>query len=180
MTLQGIWGHGCSDADPPHPTRNYNYSILYARLQAEAAFLGTYFLAPFILLVFVPLWIMEDSGLMSYKTFSDQRRTPDIEGVHTTYSHLLEAYSGVSTFLILATYIGGAISVLLTDPMALLPNLMSIISIIVLPLTITGIFALAVVVYEKTIEKTRERIQKAMLDQGFVKIKIPEMEELKI
>jgi len=148
--------------------------------QAEAVFLGTYFIAPFVLFVFVPLWIMEDSGLMAYKSFSDQRRTPDIEGVHTTYSHLLEAYSGVSTILVLATYIIGAVSVLLTDPAFLAPNIMSVISIIVLPLTITGLFALAVIVYEKNIEKTKERIQKAMLAEGFVMIRIPEMEELKV
>jgi len=148
--------------------------------QAEAVFLGTYFIAPFILLIFVPLWIMEDSGLMAYKSFSDQRRTPDIEGVHTTYSHILEAYSGVSTFIVLFTYIWGAISVLLTDPGALAPNFMSIVSIIVLPLTITGLFTLAVVVYEKNIDKVKERIQKAMLDEGFVMIEIPEMEKLKI
>ena len=148
--------------------------------KAEAAFLGTYFLAPFILLIFVPLWIMEDSGLISYKSFSDQRRAPDIEGMHTTYSHLLEAYSGVSTLLILFTYVYEASSVVFTKPEDFFPNLMSFISIMVLPITITGIFAFGVFLYEKYIDKTRERIQKAMLDEGFIRINIPEMEELKV
>ena len=56
-----------------------------------------FFLTSFCSILFLPIWLLEDRGLILYRTFPEQRRTPIIEGVHNSYFKVLETYTGIAT-----------------------------------------------------------------------------------
>ena len=140
---------------------------------AEAIFFGTFFLASLSMLVFLPSWFLEDSGLVSYRHFPDQRRTPIIEGVHQWYINVLSAYTGISTILTLFQVITEAIPDAGFGPALLTP-----IIVLISPLILTGLLALPIYLYEKRMEKTQRRIHKKLAKYNLRHITIPVFEDL--
>ena len=145
---------------------------LYA---AEAIFFGTFFLASLSMLVFLPSWFLEDSGLVSYRHFPDQRRTPIIEGVHQWYVNALSIYTGLSTILTLFTVITKAFPDAGFGPALLTP-----IIVIISPLILTGLLALPIYLYEKKMEKTQSRIHKKLAKYNLRHFTIPTFEDLDV
>jgi len=143
---------------------------LYA---AEAIFFGTFFLASLSMLVFLPSWFLEDSGLVSYRHFPNQRRTPIIEGVHQWYVNVLGAYTGLSTILTLFQVITRAFPDAGFGPALLTP-----IIVIISPLILTGLLALPIYLYEKRMEKTQSRIHKKLDKYNLRHFTLPTFEEL--
>lgn len=143
---------------------------LYA---AEAIFFGTFFLASLSMLLFLPSWYMEDSGLVAYRHFPDQRRTPIIEGVHKWYISVLEVYTGISTILTLFQVITQAFPDAGFGPAILTP-----IIVIISPLILTGLLALPVYLYEKNMEKMQNRIFKKLAKYNLRHYTIPTFEDL--
>ncbi len=140
---------------------------------AEAIFFGTFFLASLSMLVFLPAWLIEDSGLVSYKHFPDQRKTPIIEGVHRWYINVLGVYTGFSTILTLFQVITRAFPDAGFGPALLTP-----IIVIISPLVLTGLLALPIYLYEKKMEKTQSRIHKKLAKYNLRHFTIPTFEEL--
>ena len=143
---------------------------LYA---AEAIFFGTFFLASLSMLVFLPSWFLEDSGLVSYRYFPNQRRTPIIEGVHQWYVNILGAYTGLSTIFTLFQVITRAFPDAGFGPALLTP-----IIVIISPLILTGLLALPIYLYEKRMEKTQSRIHKKLAKYNLRHFTLPTFEEL--
>lgn len=143
---------------------------LYA---AEAIFFGTFFLASLSMLVFLPSWFLEDSGLVSYRHFPDQRRTPIIEGVHQWYVNVLGVYTGLSTIMTLFQVITEAFPDAGFGPALLTP-----IIVIISPLILTGLLALPIYLYEKRMEKTQRRIHKKLAKYNLRHFTIPVFEDL--
>ena len=68
--------------------------------EAEALFLATFFIIPFVLLLFLPIWFLEDAGIVIYRNYPGQQRTPVLEGVHAPFLNVLQGYAGISTIIV--------------------------------------------------------------------------------
>ncbi|MEX2726446.1 MAG: hypothetical protein Q6353_004285 [Candidatus Sigynarchaeum springense] len=148
-------------------------TIIYLN-STEGLFLATFFFVPVSFLLFLPLWCIEDSGIISYKTFKGKRRTPDIEGVQAIYENILKGYASVSTLITLAqTVYEGFTKVPLKDPAILTP-----IILLLTPFLTAGLIALPVFFYESRIEKIREKISEKLQQYNLSTIDIPEASDL--
>jgi hypothetical protein len=142
--------------------------------EAEAIFLGTFFIIPFILLLFFPIWTLEDSGVVIYRNYSGFRKPLYIEGSHTPFQSILEGYAGISTLIILITYIFGSIQeVGIDDPAILTP-----IILIVLPFLLTGLFSIPVFIYERIFSKILKRVNKELDNLEIATLNIPPFEDM--
>ena len=141
--------------------------------RAEAIFLGTFIIIPIVLLIFLPLWLLEDSGIVICKFYSDRRRPPLIEGTHAPFVNILQGYAGISTIIILLTYI------VLTIKESFGPSILTPIIMIFLPFIITGLISFAVFAYEKKIPKLIEKIQPSLEKLNISEIEIPTFDEMK-
>jgi len=144
--------------------------------EAEAAFLGTFFLCAFMIILFFPVWLMEDSGVVSYRVFHEERMPVDIQGVHSIYYSILTGYAGLSTIFALATYI---IKTIQATPV-IEPKILTPIILIVLPFVVTGLLAIPIVLYEHFLTKNRDRLYSKLVGFQFPEIMIPKFEEMKI
>ncbi|MFX0074261.1 MAG: hypothetical protein ACFE96_02370 [Candidatus Hermodarchaeota archaeon] len=143
---------------------------LYA---AEAIFFGTFFLASLSMLLFLPSWFLEDSGLVSYRHFPEQRRTPIIEGVHQWYINILGVYTGISTIFTLFQVITKAFPDAGFGPAILTP-----IIVIISPVILTGLLAIPMYLYEKNMEKMQSRIHRRLAKYNLRHFSLPEFENL--
>lgn len=147
-------------------------------IKAENIFFGTFFFTPISLLLFVPIWLLEDCGLVGYRSFKDQRKIPVIQGLFKWYMNVIEVYTGLSTIygyllLILNTFGYFVFSSSFTDPAILTP-----IILLILPLIITGLFAIPLYFYEKNLSKIKNRIQLRLLKNNIPIIDIPEYDQM--
>ncbi|UCC18460.1 MAG: hypothetical protein JSV62_10120 [Promethearchaeota archaeon] len=142
--------------------------------EAEGIFLGTFFIIPFVLLLFFPIWLLEDSGVVIFRNYPEKRRPPIIEGTHAPYINVLQGYAGISTIIILITYVTATLAESGLGPAVLTP-----IILIVLPFFITGLFSFAVYFYEKNIPKLLNKIQPRLDKLNLSDIEIPKFNEMK-
>jgi hypothetical protein len=143
--------------------------------EAEAIFLGTFILCSFMIIIFFPVWLLEDSGLVSYRVFHEERMPADIQGVHSIYYYILLGYAGFSTILTLVSYITQTLEVVgPTDAAMLTP-----IILIILPLLLTGLIAIPIYLYERFFPRTSAKLHKHLEKFNFPDIRIPKFEELK-
>lgn len=140
---------------------------------AEAIFFGTFFLASISMLLFLPSWYMEDSGLVAYRHSPELRKTPIIEGVHKWYINLLEVYTGFSTVVTLYQVIANALPDAGFGPALLTP-----IIVLISPLILTGLLAIPMYLYEKKMEKTQKRIYEKFTEYNFRHFKIQTFDQL--
>ncbi|MFX1420290.1 MAG: hypothetical protein ACFE9N_15375 [Promethearchaeota archaeon] len=142
--------------------------------EAEAIFLGTFIIIPIVLLLFFPIWLLEDSGVIVFRNYPRKRRPPVIEGTHAPYINILQGYAGISTIIILVTYISATLVASGFGAAILTP-----IILIVLPFLITGLFSFAVYFYEKTLPKLIKKIQPRLDKLNLSEIEIPKFDEMK-
>lgn len=155
---------------------NFEIGAPTAMLHAEGIFFGCFFLTFLSLALFMPVWILEDSGLIGYRIFEGNRKAPLVEGVHKFYSNVLEVYSGLSTIIAYYSVITKTFQVLQpTDPGLLTP-----IILMVLPVILTGFYALPLFLYEKKLSKIQSRIHDHLNKIGIPKIVIPSFDEVKV
>ncbi|MHA1130212.1 MAG: hypothetical protein ACTSRC_01755 [Candidatus Helarchaeota archaeon] len=142
--------------------------------QAEAAFLGTFAICSITIILFFPIWLLEDSGMVSYRVFHEERMPVDIQGVHSIYYQVLLGYAGLSTVLALIRYITETLkTVHIGDPAILTPLIL-----IVLPLLTTGLLAIPIYLYERMYEKNLKRVQTILSKYNFPVIQIPHFDEM--
>ncbi|MHA1264000.1 MAG: hypothetical protein ACTSRS_02095 [Candidatus Helarchaeota archaeon] len=151
------------------------FTILY---QAEATFFGTFFLCAIVIIIFFPVWLLEDSGVVSYRVYLDERMPIDIQGVHSLYNNVLLGYAGFSTLLILARFIFSTVSLAIEFPnfrlLVTLPILM-----IILPFLVIGVVAIPVYLYERSLKHNQTRLKTRLARFNFPPIKVPSFEEMK-
>jgi hypothetical protein len=144
-------------------------------LYAEGTFFGCFFLTFLSLALFMPVWILEDCGLVEYRIFEGNRKTPLIQGIHKFYSNVLEVYSGFSTI--------SGYFILITKSFIVLhpgdPALLTPIVLIFLPIILTGFYAIPLFIYEKRLSKIQSKIHNHLHSLGIYKIIIPSFEDLK-
>jgi len=143
-------------------------------LQFEQILIGTLFISLFVPIVFFPIWLLEDSGVVSYRNYSDYRMPVNIEGVHSIYLNILMGYTGLSTIISLITYISNAF---MTVP--LYENSVTIVVVLILmPFLYTGIFMIPIYLYERYFSRAQNRLHSKLARFQFPQIKIPAFEEL--
>ena len=148
-------------------------------IRAENAFFGTFFFTSLSLVLFVPIWILEDCGVVAYRSFKNQRKLPVIQGVYKRYMNVVEIYTGFSTiatylFLIFDTF-GFMINELQPgDPAILTPLIL-----LFLPLIVTGLFGIPLYLYERNLEKIQKRVHSRLAKYNITYINIPSFDELK-
>ena len=146
--------------------------------EAEAVFLGTFFLSFLILIIFLPIWYLEDAGIVGYKYDAEKRMPPKIEGISSLYSSVLEGYAGISTIFILITYIIQCFTFLVENGGTIFQAaLLTPLILIILPFIITGLFAIPLILYEQTLKNSVSRIHKRLKKLAF--IRVPEFDEIK-
>ena len=142
---------------------------------AEALFLGTFFISGIVLIIFIPIWLLEDTGIVGYKHDKQKRHPPKIEGISSLYSSILEGYAGISTVFILISYIIKSLEVIQPGS----PAILTPIILIFLPFIITGLFAIPLMIYEALLPKATKRILKKLIKYNLHYIDIPEFDEVK-
>ena len=146
--------------------------------EAEAVFLGTFFLSFIIIIIFLPIWYLEDAGIVGYKYNAEKRMPPKIVGISSLYSSILEGYAGISTIFILITYIIQCLNFLIQIGGTIFQAaLLTPLILIILPFIITGLFAIPLFLYEQTLGTSVKRIHKRLKKLNFVRV--PEFDEVK-
>ena len=142
--------------------------------EAEALFLATFFIIPFVLLLFLPIWFLEDSGIVICRQYVGQQRTPVIEGTHAPYLNVLQGYAGISTLIILIIYVNATFAESGFGPAILTP-----IILIILPFLITGLLVLALFFYERFNPHLIKRIRPTIEKLNLSEIIIPTFDEMR-
>ncbi|NHI94644.1 MAG: hypothetical protein EAX96_19285 [Candidatus Lokiarchaeota archaeon] len=143
--------------------------------EAEALFLASFFVTPFVMLLFFPIWILEDCGVMAVKVLPEERIAPDIEGVHSIFLNILQGYAGFSTIINLVIYIVQGIIYAPPPEAAFLTPMI----LILLPFILTGLFTGPIILYEKYLPKIRAKLHPKLVEQyNFEMIKMPVFEDL--
>jgi hypothetical protein len=165
---------GARDLTGVSPMDQYRILTLH---ESEAVFLGTFLLATAGLFIFIPLWILEDSGLIMYRIFPDQRRAPDIEGVHSMYANLWKAYISISTLYTLWEYISKSFSVIkgINDGAILTPIILCF-----LPFLTIGLVSIPAYLYEKQLPRFTNRVTTGLRSFKLPDIQIPDIQKIGI
>jgi hypothetical protein len=154
----------------------FNYSVT-PLFNSEALFLATYILVPIVMFIFFPIWILEDSGLIAFRIFRNNRKNPDIEGVNRIFRDFMEYFIGFSTIFVYITIIIKTINNVLSDydtAALLIP-----IILIFLPFLVTGLITIPLIFYEYYLEQNNDRIHGYLEKKNFEYISIPDYKDLK-
>lgn len=145
---------------------------------AEAVFLGTFLFTSLSFFIFLPIWFIEDSGVIAYRYFRDKNKPLEIKGIHSIPRNLLEGFISISTVVALLYYIYNAYNQWLTlppgDPAILTPLIL-----IVLPIFVTGLFAIPLIMYEKLLPDMISKLKEKIIEKGIPLIEIPNFENMK-
>ncbi|NVM55240.1 MAG: hypothetical protein HWN66_16155 [Candidatus Helarchaeota archaeon] len=142
--------------------------------KTEQLLIGALSLPAAILIIFFPIWLLEDSGVISYRVYPEERISIDVEGVHSIYYHILIGYAGVSTVLSWISYIiqiWGKV-----DPWE--PAAILMYFLILFPIVCTGFFAFPMYLYEKFFPRLNKRLHKKLARFKFPEIDFPSFEEI--
>lgn len=63
----------------------------------DYVFMLAIFIMPYLILIFAPIWLLKDSGILCSKSKinREKRETPDIEGVYRYYNTVITSYTGI-------------------------------------------------------------------------------------
>ncbi|MFX1481734.1 MAG: hypothetical protein ACFFCP_00945 [Promethearchaeota archaeon] len=135
-------------------------------------------LSCFIVLLFAPMWLMQDRGLVSERKITS-RTTSDIEGVGNWYLKLLKGFAGISTMVAYLFTIIQTVEwyqfVMESPPeggLAVLIFIIPMIAVIVSPLLALGPISFVYVIYEKALRKNLSTIGSRINREGLSKFEI--------
>lgn len=144
---------------------------------AEGTFFMAFFLTSFCSILFFPIWLLEDCGLILYRTFPEQRRTPIVEGVHNSYFKVLETYTGIATIIAYIRQIYITFLVVSKMPPGD-PAILTPLIVLFLPFIITGLLAIPIYIYEKMLSKSLKRVNSRFSKYNLPQFKLPELSDL--
>ncbi|MFO7796737.1 MAG: hypothetical protein ACQERB_03865 [Promethearchaeati archaeon] len=151
-----------------------------ALFRTEALFLATFFFTPLIILIYFPLWNLEDAGIIAYRKFNKKRKNPDIEGVNRIFRDFIEYFIGFTTIYVYFNRIYKTFVFLLYEnPYG--PDFAALfipILLIFLPFLISGLFSIPMLLYEIKFKKNMNRIHVYFEMKDFSYIEIPNFENL--
>jgi hypothetical protein len=165
----------------------HNYNMMVKNLpnsvglfNSEALFLGTFASIPIIMLVYFPIWFLEDTGVIAYRKFETSRMNPDIEGVNRIFRDFLEYFVGFTTIIV---YLNRVYAVMYQETVGFTeinPSVLIPLILIFLPFLLGGLIAIPMLLYEFTFDKTNTQIHRYLSDNNYGYINIPEFEALEV
>jgi len=143
---------------------------------AEALFLATFFFTPLIVLIFFPLWNLEDAGIIAYRKFNKKRKNPDIEGVNRIFRDFIEYFIGFTTILVYFNLVSNTFIYLLNkgDYAALFIPII----LVFMPFLISGLFSIPMLLHEVYFKKNVNRIHEYLERKEFPYLEIPNFKNL--
>ncbi|MHA1713150.1 MAG: hypothetical protein ACTSW4_03785, partial [Candidatus Ranarchaeia archaeon] len=139
------------------------------------SFIIAMFLVPVAALLWAPIWLLEDAGIVTYlKPETRQRRTPDVEGVGRYYSSYLNGFVGVTTIINLGLFLFANITTQLELILTLnSPNiraqLLTLGMYLVIPFYVILAFSPLLLLHEYLLGKTTNRLINFLEKHGFIK-----------
>lgn len=138
-------------------------------------------LASFIGILFVPFWLLEDTGIICERVSTDRRETADIEGVGNRFLAFLKGFAGISTF---AAYL--LISLEMIEWYQMLPGqieipleffLLPVMVVILAPVIGAAIVSIVFISYEMSLDKNIKKLQMKAQNEGLkhVTIELPKV-----
>ncbi|MFX1298257.1 MAG: hypothetical protein ACFFD2_25815 [Promethearchaeota archaeon] len=125
-------------------------------------------------MVFFPFWFLEDSGIISYRIYPNERLPVDIQGIHSIYHNILLGYAGVSVIIAWISYTSKFLSL----PTPGDPIWVAVLAIMFLPLVLQGFFTIPIYLYEKYLPHMNERFLPHLDKMNFRNITIPSFEKI--
>ncbi|MHA2379416.1 MAG: hypothetical protein ACXADS_09060 [Candidatus Thorarchaeota archaeon] len=133
-------------------------------------------IASFVTLLFVPLWLLEDTGVICEREAVGRRVTADIEGVGNWYLALLKGFAGITTVI---AYLFIAVETIEWYYTISVPESFPWIILIVPVVAIVGSPFLAIapisvvhVCYELSLRRNKERLEQKLARAGLTKVVI--------
>ncbi|MBD3213917.1 MAG: hypothetical protein GF311_15005 [Candidatus Lokiarchaeota archaeon] len=145
--------------------------------RAEAIFLATFFFSFLIVIIYFPIWNLEDAGLIAYRKFTRKRKNPDIEGVNRIFRDFIEYSISFSTILVYFNLFFNTLTwVINYDPSG--ASLLIPLILIFLPFLIPGLYAIPMIFYEMNFDKNMKRIHKHLEEKDIPYINVPDFHDL--
>lgn len=129
-------------------------------------------IATMILVIFAPVWLLDDVGLISEKKAQGARDTVNIEGVGHFFSKYLKGFAGISTvvaYLLTAYEIVGWYQFITSQGELMYPIIVYLFPVSVIfaaPLIALAPIAIANIFYELSIQKNADAILKRLEKSG--------------
>ena len=116
------------------------------------------FILPYLILIFAPIWLLRDSGLVCSKSNvkKENRETPDIEGVYRYYNSVITGYTGIGFIFTLIILIVDRLQKL--DPGS--GEMTDIPGIFLAPFVLAFLIFPAMVFYEYRLKQMRAKLLK--------------------
>ncbi|MFW9938006.1 MAG: hypothetical protein ACFFD5_10175 [Candidatus Thorarchaeota archaeon] len=149
-------------------------------IRAENVFFGTFFFTSLSLILFVPIWILEDCGIVAYRSFRNQRKLPVIQGVHKWYMNVVEIYTGFSTISAYLILIFDTFGYMINELSPGDPAILTPIILLFLPLIVIGLFAIPLYLYERYLDKVQKRVHSRLIKYNVSYIDIPSFDNLEV
>jgi hypothetical protein len=149
-------------------------------IRAENVFFGTFFFTSLSLILFVPIWILEDCGIVAYRSFRNQRKLPVIQGVYKWYMNVVEIYTGFSTISAYLLLIFDIFGFMINELSPGDPAILTPIILLFLPLIVIGLFAIPLYLYERYIEKIQNRVHSRLIKHNISYIDIRSFDKLEV
>ncbi|NWF96607.1 MAG: hypothetical protein HXY34_10750 [Candidatus Thorarchaeota archaeon] len=128
--------------------------------------------ATFVLLIFTPIWLLEDAGLITEKKTTGSRVTADIEGVGQFFIKYLRGFAGLSTvigYLLLGVQMVDWYQAISANPELMYPLFVYFIPVTVVfaaPLIVLAPISIVNLFYETSLKKNARSLVSQMTKSG--------------
>ncbi|MFX1264833.1 MAG: hypothetical protein ACFFH0_05605 [Promethearchaeota archaeon] len=133
-------------------------------------------IASFVTLLFVPLWLLEDTGVICERKATGRRVTADIEGVGNWYLALLKGFAGITTviayLLISVETIEWYYTISVPETFPWIILMVPVVAIIGAPFLAMAPISVVHVCYEISLRRNKERLEEKLSRAGLARVAI--------
>ncbi|MFW9944919.1 MAG: hypothetical protein ACFFB7_07970 [Candidatus Sifarchaeia archaeon] len=133
-------------------------------------------IASFVTLLFVPLWLLEDTGVICEREATGRRVTADIEGVGNWYLALLKGFAGITTviayLLISVETIEWYYTISVPETFPWIILMVPVVAIIGAPFLAMAPISVVHVCYELALRRNKERLEQKLDRAGLSRVVI--------
>ncbi|MHA2407536.1 MAG: hypothetical protein ACXACA_04140 [Candidatus Ranarchaeia archaeon] len=133
------------------------------------AFVFGLLMVPVAALLWGPIWVLEDSGIVAYlkPEQSNRRQTPDTEGVGRYFRTYLNGFVGVSTLIGLGSYLYSSIIIQL-DFATRIQAIFGLVVMFLIPFYAVLAFSPLLLIHERNFLDHREKLTKSLVNQEVI------------
>lgn len=119
------------------------------------------------ILIFAPIWILSDSGLVVYKPSKNNRDFPEYKGLSSQFATIIQGFIGITTFLVIGEFIAEEF---IYGDVTSFDDILFIFSLIFTWLFLYMSFIPLLIIYELHLAKRKEKFIKKCQKLGIVEI----------